>query len=58
MPPPIPDEGASQFIPGVLLVFTTSTGTVFLSLKKNKHAFTGLCTGLKPSVYQQYFDLS
>lgn len=50
-------ERLPQFIPGVLLEFTTSTGIVLLSLKKERHVVTGLCTGLKPWVYQQYPNL-
>ena len=48
---PLVDEQASQFIPGVLLVFTMLIGMVLL--KKNEHVFIGLCTDQKPSVYQQ-----
>lgn len=53
--PPLANKGASQFIPGVLLVFIMSIDVILLSLKTNKYAFIRLCISLKPSVYQQYF---
>lgn len=53
--PPLANEGASQFIPGVLPVFIMLIDVMLLSLKTNKYALIRLYTGLKPSVYQQYF---